>query len=950
MTSGVYIAWCSWLDIEYGKGNLFKIGHSGNLANRLNNDCYVTCFLPNSWKYQHTFETANKEDAFLLETAVLHCCRHHRIGTRELVRMRLEEIVKVVLTVADTLKIKMNRRDSPTYAPPAKVGGSASGDKQHEPHDTPPARWAASRPLVEGFTVAPIVQDADIVDEILSWDFSALTIAPKIEPMKVIAPKVEPPKPIVKLAAPKQAEEPKAGDVDVLIDEFADIAAIEDSPFDLAANTQLEMREYQRDAITRCVAELRASNRAILQMACRCGKTSVAFGIIREYLRPGASRALTDPVCALYLVPGLALLRQTAQKLASYGFAEPMLLVGSDARPVMVHVSGATQPKELAMTTDPAVIRAFVAERGCRLVISTYQSSPQVPNDVFEITIFDESHRVCGGDAPRPFNHIISAPVVGARLFMTATPSYDRTAITMKTKETFGGVAYRYHLRAGIAAGYVNDFRLEVVAGELPPEGHDQTPDEYTIPRQILVAMAKVDKLLVFCRDIRHSERLCAALKALPPTNGVKPFTCLVAHSRMPNAATGGIAKVLREFSEPGQRAVLFNCRLFQEGVEIPALNAVFFAAPRHSPRDIIQSLCRPLNKTPGKPTSIIFLPVLHDPAKAPDDPANLKRYATIVPFVDALLDEDPRLYEHLLDPIGKPYPIEALGTHALGLTDVKKRAVLLNAVRRAVRYGGSTAARPVDRILRVGSVPWEWVYEQIKYTVEKCNRYPKTGEAALIGGQKVSFHRFYRWAADEYTAYKAGKTSKLEPHQVCDLEKLPQWTLYGVEGPYPQKLCLEFLEQFLQEQGVEHLILNIQNGGYIGLEATAMERLSGLATCYNQADGKLRNGKPGTGFTLSIEKQEAMDRVCKKFGLRWRKEREENGELVEGGPKTFIQEAYDRFKNYVKAHGADSELIQRWYPGFPRKHANMDRDEVVEGKLALPKMKTGRRPQMKKE
>ena len=94
-------------------------------------------------------------------------------------------------------------------------------------------------------------------------------------------------------------------------------------------------------------------------------------------------------------------------------------------------------------------------------------------------------------------------------------------------------------------------------------------------------------------------------------------------------------------------------------------------------------------------------LPLLEaECAKAPDDPANLKRYATIVPFVVALLDEDPRLYEHLLDPIGKPYPIEALGTHALGLTDVKKRAVLLNAVRRAVRYGGSTAARPVDRIL----------------------------------------------------------------------------------------------------------------------------------------------------------------------------------------------------------------------------------------------------------
>ena len=64
--------------------------------------------------------------------------------------------------------------------------------------------------------------------------------------------------------------------------------------------------------------------------------------------------------------------------------------------------------------------------------------------------IYDEAHRVCGGQAPRPFNHFIMAPRAGCRLFMTATPAYDppsKTAITMKDRALFGGVAYRYHLR-----------------------------------------------------------------------------------------------------------------------------------------------------------------------------------------------------------------------------------------------------------------------------------------------------------------------------------------------------------------------------------------------------------------------------------------------------------------------------------------------------------------------
>ena len=57
----------------------------------------------------------------------------------------------------------------------------------------------------------------------------------------------------------------------------------------------------------------------------------------------------------------------------------------------------------------------------------------------------------------------------------------------------------------------------------------------------------------------------------------------------------------------------MFNCRLFQEGVEFPDLNAIFFAAPRHSPIDIIQSLCRPLNKKESKPPSVIFIPLPYD-------------------------------------------------------------------------------------------------------------------------------------------------------------------------------------------------------------------------------------------------------------------------------------------------------------------------------------------------
>ena len=940
---GLYIAWGPWLDIEHGPGQLHKVGHTGDLGGRLLDSAYVTCFPADHWRYVATFETRDKSDAHLLETAVLHCCRERRLAGRELVRLPAADIIAVAAAAAARLAIGVVRRDAPVY--PARVRpsfgpclGAADSAADAEP------RWAAARAQVEDLTVraAPAQQapENDFIDELLS---AVLPAAPPAEPPAARRAHhsnaaVRPP--------PRQQEDLVLDEVDDA--EFAAAmgaveAEIAASPFDIHARAPapIEARDYQRTATALCLAELRREGKAILQMACRCGKTPVAFGVLRDFLALGA--ADERPINALYLVPGLSLLRQTAQKLASYGFAEPILLVGSDPRPVPLAGAGA-----LVMTTDPAVIRAFVNERGRRLVISTYQSSPQVPTDAFGLTICDEAHRVCGGQAPRPFNHFVMAPRVGCRLFMTATPAYDppsKTAITMKDRALFGGVAYRYHLRQGIAAGHVNDFRLEVIAAPAPaaPAGGAEAPtaEDVAMPAQLLAAMAKVDKLLVFCRNIGHAARLCAALEGAPRPSGVRPFECLVAHSRM---GPGGAAGALRRFATPGERAVLFNCRLFQEGVEIPALNAVFFAAPRHSPRDIIQSVCRPLNRAAGKPVSVVFLPVLHDPARRPDDPANLNRYASIIPFVDALLDEDPRLYEHLLDPVASPYPIDILGTHTLDLGSAASRGALLAAIRRAVRYGAGSA-RGTERLLRVENVPWDRAFAEIRRVVETCGRYPKTTDAWVVGEARVCLHRFYNWARGEFAAWRAGDPSKLEPHQIHDLLSLPHWEPFGVEGPYPWRICMEFLAQWLREHGGVAPMVEINKGGYIGLEATAIERLSGALTCVNQQDGKdKKGGKPGSGYGLAPEKQADLERVCAPYGLRWRKERDAAGALVKGGEPTFIQEAYARFKAYYKAHGAHGDYVQRWFPGYPHKHARQENLAVQEAGAAPPRWRTGRR------
>ena len=61
----------------------------------------------------------------------------------------------------------------------------------------------------------------------------------------------------------------------------------------------------------------------------------------------------------------------------------------------------------------------------------------------------------------------------------------------------------------------------------------------------------------------------------------------------------------------PGTTRVLTNARCLSEGVDVPALDAVLFLAPRQSEIDIVQAVGRVMRRAPGKKKGYIVLPVL---------------------------------------------------------------------------------------------------------------------------------------------------------------------------------------------------------------------------------------------------------------------------------------------------------------------------------------------------
>ncbi len=866
---------------------VYKVGFTRDLRRRLHDSGYILCFSPEDWNYMATFETATGEDAERLESFVKEYYRDSRPWGNELVKDTAENIITIASQLVSLLKISADKKLAPHYP-------------------RPPSRILPGRP---------------------TGPASSLRTQ-----LKTLEPFLGPPSRKSSPALPGSEKGVSSPDID---------------PF------HAEERAYQNDAVEHCVNDLSGSSRTVLHMACRCGKTKVAYEVIKTYL------ARRQKV--LFLVPGLALLRQTAQKLVSYGLSVPISLIGSDPNPV--NLGGARSP--VSMTTSWETIRTFVDIPGAALVISTYQSSA-IPPDIFDLVVFDEAHRVCGDVTERVFNYVLLNSMKSHHLFMTATPRYDGE-ISMNQRARFGGIAYRYHLRQGINAGYVNNFRLELVVAE----ENDCFDSDDVLARQIKASMETpgVRKMLIFCKNISHIISLSQKVRTLGGG-----FVCYSAHSQIDSKVR---SKIVSQFANVRTPALMFNCRLFQEGVEFPDLNAIFFAAPRHSPIDIIQSLCRPLNKKAGKLPSVIFIPLPCNPTSPVDGAPNLRRYSTIVPFIDALLAEDPDFYDHLLG-VGKPYHLgcfPAAGKHRFG----KKfpREAILEAVKRVVRYG--PGGRGPDRLLFPKRVPWERGFRELYRIVSQCGRYPKTVDAAEISpGVMIAFYRWYRWAvkaylsgknlqlhtvlADRLSPFTIDLISKfcgfdpdpvnfLEPFQIKQLETLEGWSLFGVHGPYPWNECMEFFETWLEDhEGVPPMV-EVNRGGYVGLDATWMERLSGALTCVNQGDGRARKGgRPGSGFTVSEQKQNDLDRICSRFGLRWRKERDSKGELLVTprgkyiGKPSFIQTAHKKFKRRFRTAGRNDPYFSTYFPGYhPQaiKYLYQERPEVYKQKLMPPKWRT---------
>ena len=96
---------------------------------------------------------------------------------------------------------------------------------------------------------------------------------------------------------------------------------------------------------------------------------------------------------------------------------------------------------------------------------------------------------------------------------------------------------------------------------------------------------------------------------------------------------------------------ILTNARCLSEGVDVPALDAILFMAPRRSTIDIVQSVGRVMRVAQGKDYGYIILPVVVNQGQEPEKVLESSDYQVVWDVLRAMRSHDNRL-DHLINAI----------------------------------------------------------------------------------------------------------------------------------------------------------------------------------------------------------------------------------------------------------------------------------------------------------
>ncbi len=453
-------------------------------------------------------------------------------------------------------------------------------------------------------------------------------------------------------------------------------------------------RDYQEKIINDVLQYFEEKDRGKLLAACGIGKTLVAKWIND---RLGSQ-------CTLFIAPSLSLIKQTLEEWTSKTEAQFTFLAVCSDQTVVNDVSGDESNLKVSevnfpVTTDPEVIKEFLHGQSelPKVVFSTYQSLDAIMNAlmgeelIFDLAIFDESHRTAGTKDSPMFVYALDDKFIPIkkRLFMTATerivtPRIKKFAeqagvevFSMDDEDKYGIIFSELNFGDAIEKNIIADYKVVVCSidedelFELVKNNHyvqvdieDETSSTTidNLMKQVILAKAvkelgvkkvisyhsKVDLAQKFISGSKYQLSLYDVFTQVAPS--IKDSELYLGHVNG-KMTSGQRKKILNDF-EKSEYGVISNAKCLTEGVDVPVIDAVYFADPKDSTIDIIQAVGRALRKKQGEQkTSYILIPVILPKGVTSFSGLRTELFDTLHSVIQALRDQDKKL-AHIIDDV----------------------------------------------------------------------------------------------------------------------------------------------------------------------------------------------------------------------------------------------------------------------------------------------------------
>lgn len=553
---------------------------------------------------------------------------------------------------------------------------------------------------------------------------------------------------------------------------ISDLLSIQDSTFESiheALSGKVEQKslkyypkKHQIIAINLATKYFESNTRGQLILPCGAGKTLTALWIKEKLIAKNT----------LVLVPSLALLRQikndwAKQKSNPYHYISVCSEKDINSEEADSLVSHAYEVGGF-VSTDSKEVSSFLKRDDDKVIFSTYQSLPVIIESIknsdfkFDLILCDEAHKTAG--TKQGLFGLVHDNVklpASKRLYMTATPRVvsdtlkqqatndDEFLYDMNDTNIFGEEIYRMSFKDAIDKEILVDYKIIAIGvndselKEFIEEKRYAGSEEFTMEDwannyalEIVMKKYNANHAITFHSKVTYAKQFSE--------RHTKLFKEVDSFYVSGEQHTSTRAVILNQFKS-SEKSIVANARCLTEGVDVPAIDLVYFCDPKNSKVDIVQASGRALriDHSRNKQIGYIVVPVFHVNKDKVEDAIKESQFKNLISIIRSLCDQDERLQEEINSiAFGKGKKSKSSSHIEVSFDLKQEEKIFLEGFEEKLK--NSLFDQIIDRTAR----SWDLQFMKFKEYLEINKDYPT----------KHTDYSLYAWMVNQRNAKKKGR------------------------------------------------------------------------------------------------------------------------------------------------------------------------------------------------